>query len=473
MAQSPEYYGYPLPGPYVRDLSIVHRNACHLQSLVNDVLDLSRIEATEMSLTLEIVSPADLVTEAVGTARSLVESQGLDLHVEIEPDLPSLRADATRIRQVLFNLLNNAARFTERGSVTVTVHRQADEVVFLVQDTGVGIAPEDIPKVFQEFKQLDGSTRRRHGGIGLGLAISKGFVELHGGRIWCTSQPGEGSTFSFALPLRRPDVSDVNIGRFTQSRRAAATGKDEQCIVLAVTGSLSAAGLLTRYLQGARTVVVSNLEQAQAMAQELLPQVLVIDQASVPVPEGPVEELVHRWNIPSIPLVVCPLPGEEPMRQQLNTAGYLTKPVRAVALWDVLRQFGERADRVLVVDDDRDFVRLLGRLLDNPVRRYAVRSAYSGQEALETLRRWEPDLVLLDLGLPDLSGQQVIRHMQDDARWRDIPVVIVTGQDGPETVSPMRGHMTVSKAGGLVPGETIHWIQGVIDTATHKTPSAA
>jgi len=166
MAQSPEYYGYPLPEPYVRDLSIVHRNASHLQSLVNDVLDLARIEATEMSLVLELASPADLVAEAVSTARSLIESQGLALQMEIEPDLPDLQVDSTRIRQVLFNLLNNAARFTERGSVTVSVRRQEDEVIFSVQDTDVGIAPEDISKVFQEFKQLDGGTRRRHGGIG-------------------------------------------------------------------------------------------------------------------------------------------------------------------------------------------------------------------------------------------------------------------------------------------------------------------
>jgi len=468
MAQSPEYYGYPLPGPYVRDLSIVHRNASHLQSLVNDVLDLARIEATEMSLVLELASPADLVTEAVSTARSLIESQGLALQMEIEPDLPDLQVDSTRIRQVLFNLLNNAARFTERGSVTVSVRRQEDEVIFSVQDTGVGIAPEDISKVFQEFKQLDGGTRRRHGGIGLGLAISKSFVELHGGRIGCTSEVGVGSTFSFALPLRQSDTSKADDARFAQSPRATLADRNERGILLAVTRSLSAAGLLTRYLHGVRTVVAHDLEQAQVMARELLPQVVVIDTASVAVEEGQVARLPQVWHIVAVPFITCPLPGEEPMRHQLETAGYLTKPVTAAALWDVLRQFGERADSVLVVDDDRDFVRLLSRLLDNPVRRYTVRTAYCGQEALEMLRRWEPDLLLLDLRLPDISGEEIIRRMQADGRWRGIPIIVVTGQDAPETAVPLQGSLAVTKPDGLVPGETIQWIQGVVDTATHR-----
>ncbi|MDI7278123.1 MAG: ATP-binding protein, partial [Anaerolineae bacterium] len=205
MAESPEYYGGQLPPAYVRDMGIVHRNACHLQTLVNDVLDLARIEAAQMGILPEETSPGALAEEAVNVARSLVESRGLALQLQIEPGLPQLWLDPTRIRQVLFNLLNNAARFTEQGTITVSVRRQGDEVVFSVADTGVGIAPEDLPRVFEEFQQLNGTTRRRHGGAGLGLAISKRFVQLHGGRIWVESQPGQGSTFYFGLPIRRSE----------------------------------------------------------------------------------------------------------------------------------------------------------------------------------------------------------------------------------------------------------------------------
>lgn len=181
MAQSPEHYGGQLPPGYQRDLSIVYRNACHLRDLVDDVLDLARIEAAQMSLLTERIDPIALVSEAISTARSLVEAHGLTLRAEIAPDLPQICVDPTRIRQVLFNLLNNAARFTEQGSVTVSVRAQGDDLVFAVADTGAGIAPESLPRIFDEFQQVDRSKRRRHGGAGLGLAISRRFVELHGG----------------------------------------------------------------------------------------------------------------------------------------------------------------------------------------------------------------------------------------------------------------------------------------------------
>ena len=173
MIQSPEYYGSQLPATYVRDLSIVYRNANHLQSLINDVLDLSRIEAAQMSLLPEETDPARLIQDAVETARGLVEARGLTLHTKVQDGLPTLWVDPVRIRQVLLNLLNNAARFTERGGVTVSAHRQEEMVVLSVSDTGVGIAEEDLPRIFREFQQLDGTTRRRHKGAGLGLAISQ------------------------------------------------------------------------------------------------------------------------------------------------------------------------------------------------------------------------------------------------------------------------------------------------------------
>ena len=466
MARSPEYYGEPLPIAYMRDLSIVHRNARHLQSLVNDVLDLARIEAAQMGLILENINPATLVKEAVNTARSLVESRGLALHTEIEPDLPNLRVDPTRIRQVLFNLLNNAARFTEKGSVTVSVRRRGQEVIFSVADTGVGIAPEDIPKIFQEFQQLDGSTRRRHGGAGLGLAISRNFVQLHGGRIWVESEVGKGSTFSFALPVQQPNMVITNISHSTQRSRTKPTRKDKESVLLAVTRSLSAAGLLTRYVQGVRVVTACDLEQAREAAREILPQAVVIDTASISLKTGEPGSLARQWNLSNVPFIACPLPGEEPLRQQLTVDGYLIKPVSSTALWDVLRRFGEGIDRVLVVDDDKDFVRLLSRIMDSPVRRYEVGSAYTGHEALEMLRRWKPDLVLLDLGLPDIDGLQIIERMQADTEWRNIPIIVVSGRDEISNLQALKGSMVVAKADRLIPGEVVRWIQGIVDTAT-------
>ncbi len=470
MAQAPEYYGAPLPASYARDLAIVHRNALHLQSLVNDVLDLARIEAAQMTILQEEVDPQQLVQDAANAVRSLVEARGLALHVEIEPHLPLLWVDPGRIRQVLFNLLANAARFTEQGSVRLSVRRQGEEVLFVVADTGIGIAPEELPHIFEEFRQADGSTRRRHGGAGLGLAISKQFVELHGGRIWAESQVGRGSTFSFTLPIARHDpLGDARTGQPRPTPMSTRV-RDNEGILLAVTRSPAAASLLSRYVRGYRTVVAQDLQQARRLAGQLLPQGVIIDTTSQPVDVSALQELGESWELPRTPVMACPLPGEEPLRQHLAVDGYLVKPVSRETLWDVLRQFGEGVDRILVVDDDRDFVRLMGRLLDSPVRRYQVVNAYSGHEALEMIQHRHPDLVLLDMVLPDISGHQVIARIRADPRWRDLPIVVVSAQDEIDTVGALPGAMLIAKASGILPGEIVRWVQHVLDGAAYQVP---
>ncbi len=461
MAHSPEYYGCPLPAAYQRDLSIVYRNARHLQTLVNDVLDLARIEAAQMGLLPEEIDPAVLVEEAVNTARSLVEARGLTLRLECEPNLPRLWVDPTRIRQVLFNLLNNAARFTERGSVTVSVRRQGDAIVFAVADTGVGIAADDLPRLFEEFRQVDSTTRRRHEGAGLGLAISKRFVELHGGRIWVESVVGQGSTFSFSLPLRARALAlggDLVVASTTRVSEINTADR----VLLVVTPSPAAGALLARYLRGCRTVVARDLEQGQHLARQLTPQAVILDAASV-TPPIPLDQLGSAWGTPGAWFMSCPLPGEEPMRQRLAVDGYLIKPVSRQGLWDVLRQFGEEIDHILVVDDDRDFVRLMGRLLDNPIRRYQVISAYSGQEGLELLRYRRPDLLLLDLMLPDMSGVEVIERVRATPLGQHLPIVVVSAQDEMNTLEALRGEVKIVKADGFRPGEMVQWVQAILD----------
>ncbi|HEY66553.1 MAG TPA: response regulator [Caldilineae bacterium] len=467
MTESPEYYGASLPPAYLRDLNIVYRNACHLQKLVNDVLDLARIEAAQMSLVPEEVDPADLVREAVHTARSLVESRGLALYTEIEPDLPRLWVDPTRIRQVLFNLLNNAARFTDEGSITVSVHQEGEEVVFAVKDTGVGIAPEDLPRIFEEFEQADKGTRRRHGGAGLGLAISKRFVELHGGRIWAESQVGQGSTFYFSLPIYRTEAAMSHLDRLAGSAEGVSFKEGEEPVLLAVTPSPAAAALLTRYVRGCRVVVVSDLGQAQYTARQLMPQVIVIDRACGGIDAEELEALAQEWEMAHIPFVACPLPGEEVLRQQLMVDGYLVKPVSRRSLWDMLRQFGENVDKVLVIDDDQDFVLFISRLLeDSPIRRYQIIEAYSGREGLEMMRRHQPDMVLLDLRLPDIQGAQVVERIRSNPAWQYIPIIVVSAQDELDRQGILQQAVTITRASGILPGELVHWIQAVVGTAT-------
>ncbi len=462
MTESPQYYGAPLPSIYLRDLRIVHRNACHLQNLVNDVLDLARIDAAQMSLLPEETDPATLVQEAANTVRALVESRGLTLAVSADPDLPPLWVDPVRIRQVLFNLLSNAARFTEHGGITVRVGRQDDEVRFAVADTGVGIAPADLPRVFEEFQQLDDSPRRQHSGAGLGLAISRRFVEMHGGRIWVESQVGRGSTFHFSLPTRGRVLAAT--AEHTSSEPRQAAPPHQEPVLLAVTRSPSGGALLARYVRGCRTVVVRNLEQGRQAAQRLMPQAVVIDAACEAVDAPDLAGLARSWGLPRVPFVACPLPGEEPLRQRLTVDGYLVKPVTQQGLADILRQFGAGIDSILIIDDDRDFVQLLLRLLDNSLRRYQVGSASSGEEALERMAEQSPDLVLLDLALPGMDGLQVIERIRSAEAWRHIPIVVVSAQEEIDNLEAMAGAMLIARAEGLRPGEVVQWVQKALDT---------
>lgn len=465
MVESPEYYGSQLSPGHVRDLSIVHRNALHLRSLINDVLDLARIETAQMGLLLEQVDPATLVQEALETARSLVESRGLVLIAEVENGLPSLWLDPTRTRQVLFNLLSNAARFTEQGSITVRVRRQQEQVVFAVADTGPGIAEKDIPRIFEEFQQLDAGTRRHHDGAGLGLAISRRFVELHGGRIWVESQVGQGSTFYFSLPVQRVEMPAPAAA---YEPLHPAPHPSQKPLLLAVTRSPAAAALLTHYVHSARTVTVPDLQQACTAAQRLRPHAVLVDGVSHPLDSASLARLAEEWGLTRVPFIACPLPGEEPLRQRLDVEGYLIKPVSRAAVWDALRPFGERVDHVLVIDDDEDFCLLLTRMLEgSPVRRYQVSCASSGLEGLAMAERRPPDLIFLDLKLPDIDGVQVLEHIRANCGHRNPPVIVVSAQDEMDGEQDLGGIMTVAKASGLQPREILSWVQSVVDSAVN------
>jgi signal transduction histidine kinase/CheY-like chemotaxis protein len=471
MVQSPEHYEGPLPAGYRRDLMIVHRNARHLQDLVNDVLDLARIEAAQVSLVLEETDPGALCHEVGDMIRSLVEARGLALTTHIPSDLPSLRLDPTRIRQVLVNLLTNAVRFTEQGGVELSVQEMGSEVVFRVADTGIGIAAEDTARIFEEFHQLDATTKRRHEGAGLGLAISRRFVELHRGRIWVESELHKGSTFSFALPRARPDLLDAHEDWPSFHPGSPQQPQGQERVLLVVTQSLSAMSMLTRYIHGYRAVNAQTLEDARRLAGQLMPQAVIIDTARMLTDQSDLQAVSREWGLSSTCFLACPLPGEEPLRRQLHADGYLIKPVSRQSLWDALRGFGEDVDRVLVVDDDRDFVRLMRRLLSDPVRRYQVLAAHNGMTGLRIMEHQCPDLVLLDLMLPDLHGAQVIERIRANRDWEHIPILVVSAQDETEVQDPLQEPIAIAKAGGLMPGDVVRCVESVLSGLAHAPAS--
>jgi signal transduction histidine kinase/DNA-binding response OmpR family regulator len=472
MTESPEYYGGSLLPGYQRDLNIIHRNASHLQALVNDVLDLARIDAAQMSIIPEETDLGALVQEAVNTARGLIEARNLALHVHVEPGLPHVWVDPTRIRQVLINLLNNAARFTEKGSVTVDVRQKGECAILAVKDTGVGIARKDLSRIFEEFHQADGGTRRQHGGAGLGLTISKRFVELHGGSIEVESQVGVGSTFSFSLPLGKAELL-VDAGQSSgKGTYHASTRGTERPMILAVTRSQPTARLLARHQDDSQTVVLPDLDQARHLARQVMPQMVVIDRTSVELALADLEALAREWDLPQTTFVSCPFRRQARLEERLAVEGYLTKPVSRQNLWNVLRGLGEDVDRVLVIDDDLDFVQLMTRMLvDNPVRRYQVFGAYGGQEGLELVRLHQPDLVLLDLGLPDLDGLQVLEQMRSSTNERQIPIVIVSAQEELEERQSLTGGIMIVRGEGMTPGEVMRWTRVVLDSTIKFIPA--
>lgn len=464
MIKSPEYYGVPLAPAYLRDLSVVYRNASHLQNLVNDVLDLARLESAYMSLESEGLDLAHVIEDAINTARGLVEGRGLTIQIDLALDLPTVWGDAVRLKQVLLNLLNNAARFTECGSVAVRADVQGEEVIVSVSDTGIGIPAESRAQIFESFRQLENPMQRRNEGAGLGLAISKQLISLHGGRIWVESEVGVGSHFFFSLPVRRVETIDLNQPLTTNSP----DHRSHDRIVLLVTRSPSAAALLSRLLAEYHTVMVSDLKQAVIAAQQVIPQAIILDTGAENFSQASLKAFVETLQLPQTAIITCPLPGEEPLRKRLAVDGYLIKPVSRDNLWDMMRQFSEDLDKVLVVDDDRDFVHLIGRMLSNPVRQYHVVYAYSGREALEMVKRTRPEIMLLDLNLSDIDGFDVIDMIRANPRFRDIHIVVLTGHEEIDSSNLLVGNVTITKAGGLPRGEVLKWIQSVLDHITHR-----
>ena len=413
-----------------------------------------------MSILPQRTDPALLIQEVANTIRALVEKNGLVLRIEIGSELPNLIIDSTRIRQVLFNLINNAIRFTERGGITLRVWRRESEVIFAVSDTGIGIAEKDILRLFEEFSQLDGSTRRRHGGTGLGLYISRTFVELHGGHIWVESQVGQGSTFSFSLPVHRIAFGASQVEDIAESIPTHASPTVEEDTLLVISSNFPAVGLVARALRGFHAEIVPTLDQADRAIEHLLPEAILIDTADVSLTPAEFQRVGRAWRDSSIPILCCALPDVGHWRR-LNVEGYLLKPVSSQSLYDALRPLGETIDRILVVDDDQDFARLVDRILSSPVRRYHVSSASTAQQALDLIQYRRPDMILLDLVLPDMEGEALIEQIRCHPNCKNIPILVVSGRDELFQLQPIMGGITLTTSSGLMPDEVVRLIQAI------------
>lgn len=462
MTHSPELYGAPLPPAYLRDLTVVQRNALHLQSLVNDVLELSQIESAQIGLVLEQASPEQMVLDAANMMRSLIEAHGLSLTVQVEAGLPTVWVDITRIRQVLINFINNAVKFTERGGIVVAARLSAagDAVVFSVRDTGMGIAEKDVPHLFEEFSQLDSGTRRKHGGTGLGLAISKRFVQLHHGEIGVESTLGEGSTFYFALPANR-NALDAQLPAPANLQRLPYSGDR---IVLVITQSPFAASVLSRHLREWHIVTSSDLCEAGTLARQLMPQLVVLDTTRSPHTFEALQAFLTECQLKQTLGICCPLPGEDLMRRQIGAQQYLVKPVSRESVLEAVEHAAGQARRVLVIDDDEDFVRLMRRFLDSAGRNYRVTGAYSGEEGLALLQQVHPDLVVLDMQLPDISGVEVAQRIHALPEYAGLPIIVISAQDVTPALDAVAPTIVMGKSEGMSASELVSMIARIAES---------
>ena len=472
IAETPQLYAENLPPALLSDIETIHLNSQHLSRLVDDVLDLSQIEAGRMALSKEWTSLQDIIDAAVLAVRSLFDSRGLYLEADVPPDLAPTFCDSTRVRQVVINLLSNAGRFTERGGVRINVEREEEAVVVSVTDTGPGIAPQDRDRIFEPFQQLDSSIRRRHGGSGLGLSISKRFIEMHGGQMWLESEIDVGTTFYFSLPLETPlpaaFASDDKYRRWfspyaeyeyrlrTRQSKAPAPTVVPRLVLLEKGKTLQR--LFGRYTNNVDVVSVESFEQAVEELNRSPAQLLI---ANVPPLEQPLASMDQLTTLPyRTPAVACWVPGEDDAARRLGVVHYLVKPITREALLSTLEDLGTGVKSVLLVDDEPEVLQLFARMLSSAPGGYRVLRAENGQRALSLLRQRRPDVMLLDLIMPGMDGFQVLQEKSQDPRIRDIPVVIVSATDpsGEPIVSDM---LTVTRGGGLSVRDLLACIQTV------------
>jgi DNA-binding response OmpR family regulator/anti-sigma regulatory factor (Ser/Thr protein kinase) len=431
--------------------------------LINDVLDLSRMDAVEMTLQSEQCDIGIVIQEAIDTMADFITRRGLVVEACLSESLPPLFIDRTRIRQVVLNLLNNAARFTEEGSITVSASTSDSHVLVSVADTGIGISREDLPRIFEEFRQADMSIRRPAGGAGLGLAISKRLIELHGGRIWAESEPGRGSVFTFSLPL----AQNVPVGLLshTKSRVPQQPGPSRELILVETDPALGT--LLNRYLDDYTIIQTESLAQGQRWIMQRHPHAVILNVW----PGEDIQCILHEVTEtipPHVPVVLCSLPSEGSVGLDSGAQGYLAKPITREALIEHVRRF--RARKVLVVDDDRGFVQLVARYL-SAIGGIVTQWAYSGEEALVQIEASPPDLILLDLALPGKDGLQIMRIIREDSRLRRIPVVIVTATDYAEHILKRRGCLiSVARGQGFSVQEAIGHVRALLDSSPTVYP---
>jgi len=425
---------------FIPDLKKINQAGNHLLTLINDVLDLSKIESGKMEAYAETFDVNDLIDQVSSTAQPLMTKNNNHFKLERSENLGNAWQDVTKLRQSLLNMLSNAAKFTHEGTITLRAAREiadgVDWLTFSVSDTGIGIPADKLDHVFEEFSQADSSTTRDYGGTGLGLTISRRFCQMLGGDMTVTSQPGEGSTFSIRLPADLPGAEvpqdesrkiSANVVQALDDVRQAKHGST----VLVIDDDAEACEIIRRFLEKDFNVVTAiSGEQGLRLAHELQPAAITLD-VMMPEMDGwsVLRALKADPQLNKIPVIMLSMIDDRTRGYSLGAVDYLTKPVDRELLRKTLSRYysADGASSVLLVEDDIETREMMARTLEKAG--WAVSEAGNGQEALDIMSDLQPGLVLLDLMMPVMDGFDFLTAMRAQPEWRHIPVIVITAKD--------------------------------------------
>ena len=434
--QEPQKYGDEIPAPLLNDLHQVQSNAEHQLRVINDLLDLSRAEIDELDLSLELLDPHQLLVDAFHDLADRSTSTSLQWKIDIPERLPQIRADGVRLRQIFLNLLSNAKKYTQSGEITLGAEVLPPQIHFWVKDTGLGIDREHQERIFEPFVTLE-ENRRIAGGIGLGLSITRHLVALHGGTMRLDSEADQGSTFHIYLPLPALDQT-----------KPAKQGDPSPVLLLISSQAQSSREILEMaQRQSLEVFRLQNSEDLETALSTTKPIALAWDLSSAqPSDWALVRRLRHYPSLSDVPFLLYGQPADS-STGNLSTTGFVIKSSNTKTLLDALTALSpvQAKGPILIVDDDPQIRESHRKLMEDNLPGYPVRLAEHGEAALEAMAQETPALVLLDLVMPDMSGNDVLDRMREDSNLRQVPVIILSNKVlGFEDVKRIERHAGVT-----------------------------
>lgn len=420
----------------LRDIKNIRTSARHLLSLIDGILDISKIEAGKMDLYVENFEVQQMIDHVVQTIQPLIDNKANTLQVRTNEALGKMHTDLVKVRQILLNLLSNASKFSEQGAIKLDIRRSIEDndewMTFIVSDEGIGMTTEQQATLFQLFTQPDASMRRKHSGAILGLELTKHFTEMLGGTITVESEFSKGSRFTVRLPAQLIASKSISISNKEENQVRVPSLPAESGVVLVIDDDEVVRNLLRAYLSkiGYQVVLADNGQDGIALAKKLHPNAITLD-VMMPGMDGwdVLSQLKAEPELAHIPVIVLTMLEEKDIGYSLGAAEYLTKPISRDQLTQVLRKYrsGNAAHIVMVVEDDDTTREMMVRMLHRVG--WQVIEAQNGEVALRLLDKHHPDLILLDLMMPEMDGFEFIIHLRQHKVCATIPVVVVTARD--------------------------------------------